>query len=288
MNPVRNPATSRLLGVCLIVAAIFGFLLSIGGVILLWTAKGSVTARIESNLNVTLSILQTTEDGLAVIGDSLATLEQIVDTLESTLSTFGRSVEDAGPLVSDIRSIVGVQLPTTLEATRTSVESAQASAAIVDNILTTITSIPFFPGEPYAPEVPLNVSLGNVATTLSEIPDTLAETDSSLGDLEQNLTSTQTSLENLSGDIGEVRAQLGEAELVIISYQGILRDLSTRVEGLIESVPGWINTAALVLTLIFIWILATQVGLLLQGLGMLGSGNSEVQEARPPDETAIS
>jgi hypothetical protein len=260
---------------------------SIAGIFLLWSAKGTLTARIESSLNVTHSILETTEEGLVVIGDSLGTLEQIVDTLENTLLTFGGSVEDAGPLVAEIRSIIGSQLPTTLEATKTSVESAQASAEIVDNILTTITSIPFFPGEPYAPEVPLNVSLGTVAETLSEIPQSLEATDTSLGDLERNLALTQASLETLSSDIGQVRDQLGEAELVILSYQRIMRDLKERTEDLIEAVPAWINTAALILTMVLIWVFFTQIGLLLQGISMFQGPFPDVHEEPNPQANRI-
>ena len=270
MNRYKQPATVRLLGFVLVGASIFGFILSVGGLFFVWSAKSTVTNRMVDNLELALSILETTDSGLVVIGDSLGNLAEIVDTLESTLITFGVSVHDARPLVNEIRSIIGNEIPDALGATKTSLESAQASAEIVDTILRTITSIPFFPGEPYDPEVPLNIALGQVALTLGQLPDSLAETDSSLADLDENLEFTEESLSMLSTDIAQLREQLDEAELVIVSYQRILRDLTNRTENLIESVPVWINTGALILTLIFVWVFFTQIGLATQGLGYLG------------------
>jgi ABC-type transporter Mla subunit MlaD len=271
MNYPSSPSARRLLGIVITGTAIFGFLLSILGIFFIWSIKTSFSGRITSNLDLAKSILTTTSDGLDAIGDSLGSLSGIISTLESTLGTFGESLVDADPLVTEIRTLVGDQIPTTLEATRTSIESAQSSAGIVESVLRSITSIPFFPGDPYAPEVPLEQALGDVADRLGDIPSSLQEAEQGLASIQENIGVTQGNLSSLSGDIGDLKSQLDDAELVIVSYQGIARDLSEKLDNLSVSIPKWINLAAIVLTTVFLWVIFTQIGLLIQGIGLFKS-----------------
>jgi hypothetical protein len=53
-------------------------------------------------------------------------------------------------------------------------------------------------------------------------------------------------------------------------YQVVVQELLTRLERTEARLPGWVNTAAWVLTFVFIWLAMTQVGLLFQGMEMLG------------------
>jgi hypothetical protein len=70
---------------------------------------------------------------------------------------------------------------------------------------------------------------------------------------------------------------------VLVQYQGVLGSLQARVNSIKASLPGVITATAWALTILFVWLGITQIGLLTQGLERLQtertlSISSETQE----------
>jgi hypothetical protein len=74
----------------------------------------------------------------------------------------------------------------------------------------------------------------------------------------------------IAENIGSIEASLKEAQAVLIEYKTTDSVLSARLKVLVERLPLIINVMAGVLTFIFIWLTLAMVGLLFQGLEMMG------------------
>ena len=83
-------------------------------------------------------------------------------------------------MVTSINQLLSEDLPAMMDATYTSLITAQQSAGAIDGVLTTLSSIPLI-GIPYNPEVPLGSALGDVADKVSGLPARFIEMSSEPG-----------------------------------------------------------------------------------------------------------
>lgn len=263
----------RLAGAALVLAALFGLVLSLGGIVVVWRQKTPMTQAVLSDLRLAQSVLASTGDALDLADDSLRTAVSSVQQIETTLEVMATSLEDTSPLITSLSSLLRQDIPTTIQATQTSLVAAQASAEIIDEVLTAITSIPFLTITPYNPPVPLHVALGEVSTSLDELPPSLEDIDASLADTDKNLTSIQIELRNMVDSTNQIRSSLSDARAVVGDYQRAIQRLSNRVNKLVQHFPAWADRLALGLTVLLGWVALTQVGLLVQGLTMLQNAN---------------
>ncbi len=157
---------SRLFGFILIITGLVGIAISSVGLTTLWRNKARMTERIHADLELTINALEATAEGLRIADQSLETAAVNITTMESTLTTVAESLAETPELLDAISDLISNDLPDTIGATQASLEAAQSSAEIIENVLIILTSIPFLPGDPYEPEVPLHVSLGEVSTSL--------------------------------------------------------------------------------------------------------------------------
>jgi hypothetical protein len=79
----------------------------------------------------------------------------------------------------------------------------------------------------------------------------------------------EADIQEMALQIGTIYTNLEEARLVIEQYQEQLAAFQTQIEELQASLPGWINTLAWTVTLLFLWIGFSQIGLLIHGFELL-------------------
>jgi hypothetical protein len=265
MIPIK---AKRPIGYALVVVGIAGVLLGAIGIYQIWQAKSGLETSSLNALAATQETLLLTQSGLTNVSKSLTTIDTNISTLNNTILTVAQSLNDAVPVLDSISSLLQDELPTTLEATQTSLETAEASAQLLDSVMRVLTAIPFYPGEPYDPEVPLHVSVQNVAASLEKVPGSLIDIGSQLennkenfSDIEDDLITLSITLTGISTDISIVKTTLGE-------YQNLLTSLGTQIDLIEERLAGILATIAWFLTLLIFWLILTQIGLIIQGLSL--------------------
>jgi hypothetical protein len=72
----------------------------------------------------------------------------------------------------------------------------------------------------------------------------------------------------LGGDFSETKQHLEELLLVLTDYDSQITDWRAQAGTLIESLPGWIDRASIILTFCLLWFGFSQFGLLLHGLSL--------------------
>ncbi|MBE0410208.1 MAG: hypothetical protein IBX69_10805 [Anaerolineales bacterium] len=255
----------KFLGILLIGTAIIGVILTILGLITIWTVNQDLTVTIGGAIDSIDSIFLTTGQGFLVTEASLDSAISNLDSLNYTLQSTGEALNSSTPLISTFSTVITEELPNTLYATQNSLTTAQSSARLIESVLTSVTGIPFFPGEPYRPETPLHVTLGEVSESLDPLVDSMLSMKSGLRNTQTNLFIIDLELKVMSRQINQVSASLKDAKDVIIEFQDGFNDLREQISILKDRSIAWINILSWIFTLGFVWLGFAQLGLFIQG-----------------------
>jgi methyl-accepting chemotaxis protein len=261
---------NRIVGILLIAASIAGILFNLAGVFYIWTQKDRITENLVSTIQLVQTTMETTAQALDVATTSLETSITSLTSVEDTLNTTATTIETSEPMMATLADLMKNELPTTISSTQTSLISAQESARIIDTVLRALTRIPFVSSDLYNPPVPLHIALEQVSDSLDGLPGSFITMGESLTEASGNMQTMQTDVTLIATNIDTIQASLENAQTVVSQYRTVVADLNEKLEGTAERVPGTINRAAWVLTFVFVWLGLTQIGLLFQGMEMLG------------------
>ncbi len=259
----------KLVGLLLIIAALAGVVFSVYGLIQVWRIRPVVTQTVTDNLALFDQTLNTTHDGLTIVGQVVQTTTVEVASLQTTTLALAQTIHDTTPTLDSITTLTGQDLPAAISATKTSLASAQTSALLIDNVLAALTSIPFSPVAAYKPDVPLHTALAQVAASLDTLTPSLATINASVADGKANLGVVETELTNVAETTKGISDTLANALTVVDQYQTVVAQLKLNVEATQLVAPGWVTTITWVLTFVLVWLLIAQLGLGAQGLEML-------------------
>lgn len=265
MNLVFN----RVVGYVLTIAAIIGLVLSLVGIAAVWWVKRPLTENVMSMIGLTDRTLKATSDALLVTKESLTEAMVDVISMKDTLEATSRAIHATNPMLDSLSNLLSKDIPDAIDATQTSLATAQSSAQVIENFLKSVSSLPLIPIQPYNPPVPLHESLKRVSESLDALPQSLEDMDESLNGSRGNLILIEAEFRIMSRNIQQMNASLLDAQAVIISYQNVVSDLQQRIDRLSTIAPRWINNLAWFTTFLLVLIAIAQLGLLVQGLQLV-------------------
>lgn len=276
------------IGILLVIAALVGLVICVGGIYGAWQVRAVMVANLESTLGLLEDTIKATGDALVVADDSLGAATTSVDALATTIRTTGKSVKDTLPMMESLTKLTSEDLPTTIETTQKALYSAQSSARVIDSTLSMLSTIPLLPLPTYDPQVPLGDSLGSVAKSLDPLPDSLIGMKTSLETAQANLGEVGGQFDTIANNVTQINASLTESKNVIGQYQGVVSTLQQQISQTKASLPNYVDIMAWVFTVVLIWLGLTQVGLMMQGFEMIGMGlvkevNEDKDETSPPE-----
>ncbi|MEJ2600457.1 MAG: hypothetical protein P8Z00_19130 [Anaerolineales bacterium] len=261
-------------GVLLMIAAVGGALVCLAGLVILWVYRPAITASISANVAMARSTLETTAAGLTLADQSLQSSIDSINALQTTVQTTAETIQASTPLVDTMATLTSKDLPDTYVSTQAALLAAQQSAKIIDQVLQTLTSLPFVSSDLYNPPVPLNVALAQVSISMQNIPGSLATMQASLNTASQNLATIQASITLMASDISSIQASLEDSKAVVEQYQILVNNLLARVQYLEGRLPVWINGGYALITILLLWAGIAQIGLFLQGWTLLEGKDS--------------
>jgi methyl-accepting chemotaxis protein len=264
----------RITGSLMIIAAIVSLLVSAIFLVGIWRLRQPVTARLVEILDLLYATTATMADSLSLVENTVISLTDASETISQSSLAIADTIDGAGNMTDSFARLLGDELTTTITDTQTAILSAQASAVVIDNILSGLASIPLL-GFDYNPPVPLNQALGNISDTLSPIPTSLEQIQGDLESTSTNLLGLQEDLQLINLNLRNIVITLTEAQTVIDEYQQEIEALKTRLEHSRTAAPDWILIAAWLLTFVIAWLSISQLGLLLQGFDILLNTNNQ-------------
>ncbi|MFZ0532082.1 MAG: hypothetical protein WAM09_02800 [Anaerolineales bacterium] len=264
--------SKKTLAVLMIFMSALGILLSLFILFQVWRFRQPVIVKLQSNLNQLTNILQTTDEGLAVIDQVVKNVYTSTLYLDEATNAITLTIQSTNQFIDSAGTFVGEDLITTITNTQTALDSAQASAKIIDNILTTMSRIPLI-GINYNPTLPLNTALGAVSTSLDPLQGTLKNFQSNLTTTRTNMQLLNRQISVLDKNIMQINKNLRQAQATIDNYRSQLSSLLSWSEGAKTNLPTWITTTTWILTIIILWLVIIQIGMVLQGFILLSPGH---------------
>jgi hypothetical protein len=98
-----------------------------------------------------------------------------------------------------------------------------------------------------------------------------------------NLTLIADQVNTISQNVGNITTTLTQTQEVLSQFQDIIDTLDNRVNSIQTSLQSTVNIAVWVLTILFIWLGLTQVGLLTQGLELMRSERQVSDQELEPE-----
>lgn len=256
---------NKTLALLMVVVTSLGLLLSIFILIQLWRSRQSVSDRLQSGINQTTSFLLTTSDGLDVIGQVVNNVYSSTLVVDGSINTLVLSIEDTGEVIDLSGTFLGEELITTITNTQTALSTAQASAVVIDNIMSALSKVPLI-GIKYDPSLPLNLALAQVAESLEPIKSSLKDFRTDLETTNENMQVFSTQLDLLDRNIIAINKNLNSSKTVIDEYQLQIRGIISSINQVKTTLPKGITTIYWGITIIIFWMVFIQISLLLQGI----------------------
>lgn len=255
----------RISGIFFMVTSAIALILTVLGTLQVWQEKARLTESVVTNLELVGDMLDNSSQGLVVIEETLDTVTTNVDSLQTATDQLAASLHNTAPMLTTLKDMTGVDLPATITATQISLTSAQTSARLIDNMLTTISRIPLI-GQNYVPDPPLSESLGQVSENIETLKPTLVTVTQNLEDAETNLADIEEQVILIGDNIQMINENLDDARLIIDEYQVTVTKIQEQIDAGITNAPTWLDRAAWGATFVLVWMMITQLGLFLFGL----------------------
>ena len=256
----------KVIGISFIVAAIFGLIFSIAGIVLVWGVKAPLTESILNGINLIDTTLEATSSGLTVVDDTLSKTVSDLTSLENTVLTAANGIDDSVPMVESLSGLLSGNIPQAIEATQNGLTSLQSAAGTVESTLQLVTSIPFLPIENYDPDVSFGAALDDVSQSLDAIPESLADMEDTLNTTQGNLIMLGAQARIVSRNISDLKSSVFEIQRVLEQYQMVITTAQERVITVRDNLNTIMTVTAWIFTIIFVWLGIAQLGLLTQGL----------------------
>jgi signal transduction histidine kinase len=239
-----------LLWAAIVIAALF-LLLGLASVVGVWAVNTPVT-------NTVLAILQPIDNALhrleAVSGEvatTLSTASASLDEADQRVQELGAGLAETNLVKEALTRILDVDLKQKVGKANDSVRSIYDTVVAVEETINTINAIPFLSLEVPGSEEMASIRIGmeEMATSAQELRQ---ENQQRREDRAENLVAAITTpLDRLNGRVDEMQSRMTNAEARF--GQAI-----ERMDDLQGKVPGWIDMASIVATLLLAWLMFSQ------------------------------
>jgi hypothetical protein len=251
-------------GLLIGLSAVF-FLFSLFSIGAIWLFSPSLKENVLTRLDVIDTELELAQTSLQDASLEIDRTLRIVDAAEETLAELKNELVLARSLFGEVDKTVEDQLIPGLQGTREQINTAILAVQEIRQFLQQLNNIPFLnlnlPGDELLAEIiSIGFSLDNQIIGM----ETLAEKASLF---------IKDASYLMGGDLEETRQNLKHFQEVLTDYDVKLTGWRAQIADLTESLPRWITTTSILLTVFLLWFAFSQVGLFLHGLDFWRGGD---------------
>ena len=234
--------------------------LSIAGIALVWMYKEPLTQVSTARLRSIDNELGQAQTALQNAKLELERTLRTVDAAEKSLKTLKADFAQAKALFGDVNGTLDKQLLPGLKASRENIVQAKSSLQELRVTLEKINALPFMdlniPGDELLAD--LIASAGSLDAQITQVEDLVKKASTFMGDASYLM----------GGDFTETKNNLQNFLTVVQEYDQKLSGWRDQLAMLIGSLPGWIETASISLTIFLLWFGFSQFSLILNGLSL--------------------
>lgn len=190
---------------------------------------------------------------------------RIIESAEQALASLTEQTPDAKNILEDVNSTLDDKLIPGLKTTRKNISQVRGMLEDLRATLEQVNTLPF---------VDLNIPGDELLASILSDMDTLDSEIANVRDLAQRASTFVSDTSYLlGGDFNETKQHLEDLLLALKDYDSQITDWRAQAGTLIESLPGWIDRASVILTFFLLWFGFSQFGLLLHGLNLWKGGD---------------
>ncbi len=263
-----NTGMKKVFSIVMIILSAIGLILSVALIIGVWSFRQPVTQKLQSGVTKATTLLQTTDEGLSVIDQVIQNVYSSTIFLDDSSKALANTIQDSNSFIDNANSFVGQELINTITNTQTALDSAKASAAVIDNLLTTLSKVPLI-GVNYSPSTPLNTAIGQVSDSLDPMVESLKNFQSNLKTAQSGIQSFSDQITVLEQDIARIKLNLAKAQTAIDKYHTQVQSMIDSLQNIHTSLPRWMTALCVILTLVILWVMVVQTSFLIQAISVL-------------------
>ncbi|MCG2787510.1 MAG: hypothetical protein L6461_20670 [Anaerolineae bacterium] len=241
--------------------------LSIAGIVLIQTYKEPLTrfstTRLQT-IDTELGLAQTTLQSAAL---ELERTLRTVEAAEISLATLKADFIQAKAFFGTINGTLDKQLLPGLKASREKLDQAKSSLLELQASLAKANALPFvnfnLPSDKLLSD--LIASAGSIDTLITQVEGVTKKASGFLDDASYLM----------EGDLGETKDNLQNFLTVVQEYDQKFSAWREQLAALTESLPGWIQTTAINLTIFLLWFGLSQISMIRHGLSLWQGGQSQ-------------
>lgn len=253
----------KLISIVIVGITALGIIISLFMLVEVWHFRLPATEQLQTSASQLSAVLQITNDGLMVIDQVVKNVYTSTVYMNDATNAFSQTVQSTSQFMDSAGIFIGDNLLSTITSTQTALGSAQASATVIDNLLSTLSKIPLI-GISYNPAVPLNEALGDVSSSLDPLQTTLKDFQINLTGTRSNMQSFSSQISVLNQNIQTIQRNLDQALVTITQYRDQITLLQKLTREAINNLPKWTNIVAWIITLMLSWLILIQISILLQ------------------------
>lgn len=250
-------------------AAALGIIVSVAGIVFVWRMVPGVSERLVNTASFTQRALDSTDDLLGVVDSTLTQAEDNIAMIADATQDVAETLNQTSAVTTTVAEAVGGEFTGVVENTQTALSALESSAKLVDDTLSFISAIPFL-GAKYSSKTPLYSSVVEINDSLDEVPRTLKSLQENLDSTAEAFTVLNDSVSVLADNVSEIEDSLEEANTVVKRYQVLVNEAQETTVVVVEKLPRWVRWTAVGLTVMLVWLIVIQAGLLMFGAEMAG------------------
>ena len=260
----------KITGLVLLFIGLSGLVVSVAGVYLGRQVVDDLGASIDTALDRTLVSLDTAADTLVLTKSTFDHVNRGLETVGTTAANVAQTLLDTQPFLDNVSSVVTTSIPDSLEAIQDAMPAVAEAAGTIDDTLRALSAfevsrelfgipISFDLGINYDPEVTLDDSVLGISSSLDGMPDSLRAMQTNLDLANTNLEVVSTNIEDIAGDLESIGDVVQDIDPLIDDYIQLTSDIEQMVRQAQEQLGSHLETAKLILTVLFGWLALNQL-----------------------------
>jgi hypothetical protein len=234
--------------------------LSISALALVWMYKDPLEQSILARLSAVDSEMALAQTALVDAKSELERTLRLVDSAQQSLDALKEQLSQAQVLFGTVDETLDKQLIPSLQASRSQVDEIKKLLTDLRASVAQLNALPFIEFKLPGDEV-----LAGLIGIADSIDGEIARVQS-LAEAASTFTGDMSYL--MGGDLGETRQSLENFLKVVNDYDQKVAEWRAQIANLSASLPGWLDTAAILLTILLAWFAFSQVSLVLHSFSV--------------------
>jgi ABC-type transporter Mla subunit MlaD len=272
----------RFLAWTLVVISILGILACTIGVVGSWLINDDLTNRILRILSGAQATLSSVEDSLTLASTQLNTANTAINTIRETASQLGTKIEENTPLLDKITSALTGGLSPSIDKIRAAFLPIWERVLAINNTIEALNALPGIELPTLTPQLEaLNDQIQQVSDAVEQLQADIS--DLKTGVVENVLVPFLAKIDTVATFLTTLEKDVNTYLVQVMSIQAAVKETQARV-------PSTIDSLTVLLSILLVWAILAQIGLILVASLYLRTGKMVWEftaSKRPADEALL-